>query len=244
MKFYNIHLGNNRYIRSIKFSKISKQKWEKFKNTEVDYYEKIKQAKIIKSEDMTVTREAFKDWYQHMQHPAAIVELYDEKSKQYSEIVFNLTSKASDISIKPSIITIGNKPKNYKVIKISENLYITSHSLVTDINEVDHDPERRSIEYEELKYDTTKKYYVGAKQYENLTQENTEGIIEVIKQELQKENHEKVDMTSHIHSEDMFIASKLLELKSYEKSEQEYEAEVEYWSERLNKAKLISRKEE
>jgi hypothetical protein len=112
---------------------------------------------------------------------------------------FNITSKPKSVVIIKSLseANLGNKDEIFKVIKINQGLYITSHSLISDVNLTE-------IPYEELKYDPVKNIYVDIDvsnnskitEFNNFTKANIEKMAQVIINHIESTEVKKVDISN------------------------------------------------
>ena len=133
-------------------------------------YENYKN-KMITLEQYNIESKALTNWKGHCIHPELIEQNYTtgETNKHY--IVITQQDKIVEIHKSLSLVLLGEKMENSNVIKIAENLYITSHSIIPLVNT----SMNSNLEFTQLKYNPVKDCYVDPEtllEYENLTKKN------------------------------------------------------------------------
>jgi hypothetical protein len=134
----------------------------------------------------------------------------DDLNHEIQEYLLPITSSQNKVTILPSLTEslLGENEKIYNVIKIMDNLYITSHSLIINVDS-------SKLEFESLKYDEKKAYYVDSdnKDFINLTKKNLEKMCQDIvnRLDLMDTKIEKIDITTSGDLKNDVVGLKYLE---------------------------------
>ena len=135
-------------------------------------------------------------WKIDCSHSFAFVTKYDEINNTIKEYYFAITKSSKDVTIIKSLSEnyFGEKSQTFKVLKINDNLYITSHSLIQNVNLTE-------LKFGELKYDPAKDCYVDMDNskitaFENLTKENVDKMGQYIIDYIESTDIKKVDISN------------------------------------------------
>jgi hypothetical protein len=149
----------------------------------------------------------------HSIHSMLHVQEYDYSTNKMQEYLFVITSSPNKVTILKSLSesVLGGRPEYYNVIKISNDLYITSHSLAIHLS--------NGLPFEELQYDKNKGYYVSLslsldkKKFENFTEENIQKMCQEVISRLESTETkiEKKDITASMDLKNDIVALHYLE---------------------------------
>lgn len=151
-------------------------------------------------------------------HPVVQVKVYDENTKTYTHLHYNITRQSDDVTVVPSIVEsyYGIKHQTYQTIKVTDELYVTSHNFITQIqkNNVYQKELKLDLELKSLPNDVNNKYYCreNGEPLKNLTSENELLLLKVIQKELiNRDVNEvpKADITSHLYIEESLLSYKM-----------------------------------
>jgi hypothetical protein len=182
-------------------------------NSQKEYLIDLRKEDLITEEQMKNIIKALDKAEVHCIHSMLHVSKEDLISKQIQKYLFAITSSPNKVTILKSLSesVLGENPEYYNVIKILDDLYITSHSLAIHLS--------NELPFEELQYDKNKGHYVGfdksnnLKDFKNFTNENIEKMcLEVISRlEYTETKIEKIDITTTLDLKNDIVAFKYLE---------------------------------
>ncbi len=159
---------------------------------------------------------------QHIMHPVIIISLTDIVTGQTITRKHTITSKDKDFNTEPTLTEslLGKTTMTANVIKITDNLYISGHSWISEIA-LDNE-ETRDLNFYELNYDASLGYYVGFDsktgkniEVKNLTLDALNKANNIIINNLQNNQIQQVDITSMYYPSDDLVAYKLLKSGIY-----------------------------
>ncbi len=218
----------------IKIVRISPQACRDNVNTKLNHLIELKRQNVITLQQHVDYVDSLKKWKQDCMHSMVYVRKYNNLTNEIREYYYPITKSENDILIKKSLSEyyLGEKDEFFKVIKINEGLYITSHSLIIDtVN--------NKLKFDELEYDSSKDIYIYKDPYNNfkpvefsnLKKENVDKIKDHIKLKHSSLDSDikKVDITAAGDSMNDVVALKYLqefkngtfEKKSYQEIGQE-----------------------
>lgn len=187
--------------------------------SEKAYLYELWQRKILTTDQYDHGIKALHNWKLHYSHSMIQILKHNVITGEITYFYFPITSKEKDIIIIPSISqsSYGEQSQFFNVIKISDTLYITSHSLISAIDLSTYN----ELEFQELKYDQVKGHYVDIDKYNNykitdftnLTKENIEKININLVQRLDNIDIKikKIDITSTADIKNDIVSLKVLE---------------------------------
>ncbi len=197
MCFFKIIVNNFEY--KIKIMRSSLHSCKKYANKQHFFIDELQRDNIITAAQALRAQQAIDGWKSHRSHADASVLQVNLDTNEVKIFHFNITSKPKSVVIIKSLseANLGNKDEIFKVIKINQGLYITSHSLISDVNLTE-------IPYEELKYDPVKNIYVDIDvsnnskitEFNNFTKANIEKMAQVIINHIESTEVKKVDISN------------------------------------------------
>ena len=187
------------YIISI--VRMSKSNCKKHYVLQTSYVWDLYKKNIITENERDHALSFLNKWKIDCSHSFAYIKKYDTFTNAVIEFYFGITKSENDVTIvKPlSNHFLGEKDQKYQVIKITDNLYITSHSLIPNINLTE-------LKLQELHYDSLKNYYFDIDasnsnnpkitEFSNLSSENVEKMVKIIIQHIESTEIKKVDISN------------------------------------------------
>lgn len=175
---------------------------------------------IINKLEQQICENYIKNLKQHDIHTVMIISLTNIETGEITKYKHTLTQQNKNFNIEPTLTEslLGKTTETAKVIKITDNLYISGHSWISEIDL--YREETREFKFYELNYDTTLGYYVGVDpntglefHMKNITLEDKAN--NVIIDNLQNNRIQQVDITSMYYPSDDLVAYKLLKLGVY-----------------------------
>lgn len=184
------------YIYKIKINKISQSDCIKHINNQMRSIHELVKFNIITTEQAKYASKVISNWKLQRLHAVANFKRHDTITNKTHDFYFGITKSENDVIIIKSLSEnyLGEKDQLYKVIKISDGLYITSHSLIPDVNLTE-------LKYGELIYNPLKKVYIDIDKHKitpfnNLTKENVEKMTQIIIEHIESTEIKKVDISN------------------------------------------------
>jgi hypothetical protein len=124
--------------------------------SQIKFSKFLRKEDLITYEQMKNAQNSLKKAELHCIHSMLQVQEYDYSTNKMQEYRFPITTSPNQVIILKSLSEslLGENPEYYNVIKITDGLYMASHSLIIDLLN------NKSLNVEELQYDKDKDYYV------------------------------------------------------------------------------------
>lgn len=168
------------YTYIIEFKRICQYDCIKHVNKQMRSIQELVNLNVLTTEQAKYASKVISNWKLQRLHAVANFKKHNTITNTTQDFYFGLTKSENDVLIKKSLSEnyLGEKDQFFKVIKINDGLYITSHSLIPDVNLTE-------LKYGELYYNPLKKVYMDIDKYKitpfnNLTKENADKISQVI----------------------------------------------------------------
>ena len=181
----------------------------------------FKELLFVNDSERQILENCINNLHQHVMHPVIIVYLKDIETGKVIMLMHTMTHNGKDFKIEPTLTesVLGKTTKTANVIKITDTLYVSAHSWISEIDLIRD--ETQNFKYQELSYDPSLGYYVGLDtvtgkkiHISNLTLDSFNKVNNVIINNLQNQN-KLVDITAMFYTSDDIVASKLLQSGIY-----------------------------
>ena len=162
--------------------------------------------------EYNILKNCMYNWHLHFTHSFFVVYLTDLMTGKAIKRVYTITTKSHDITKKKTLIEEADT--YHKVTKIADNLYITNHGWICDIDSARL--ETKNLEFQQSYYDEDLDCYVTVDKYSgkllkvtNVTLQRHKQLDDLVINKLLK-NNEQLDITSMLYTSDQLLAYKLL----------------------------------
>lgn len=181
----------------------------------------FKELLFVNDSERQILENCINNLHQHVMHPVIIVYLKDIETGKLIKRMHTMTHNGKDFKIEPTLTesVLGKTTKTANVIKITDTLYVSAHSWISEIDLIRD--ETQNFKYQELSYDPSLGYYVGLDtvtgkkiHISNLNLDGFNKVNNVIINNLQNQN-KLVDITAMFYTSDDIVASKLLQSGIY-----------------------------